>query len=352
MSPLRAKLERTLFWWEKGRGLHYIVPQPVPAGGARTYAFQMRVSRETDWRHLLQPYREYFRATYGSVRYVVDRRPVAQYVAADSAHGGPGTDNPLGWFFYRLSEKEGMRRFAENAVSLLEEANGQGIIVWALTGWNRRGVNYRPDFDVLPPGVIENLPLWRKMFEEADLKMGALARPGQIVTPVKWGKDGTVELCADSPSQMKGQTTRFSRMMERGFGMFYLDSFGTGLEDAMVMKKFREAMGPEAQAYCEYWTDVLMVYGGGYMEIMLNEEKDGYREFWRRLPPWRIIRWLLPGAQVIAHTRRIRKVPDGLQDPMEFLYETGITPMFQIVGGDAKKAPRLGELSRQYTGEN
>ena len=351
LSPQDAKLERTIFWWEKGRRLHYIVPKSVPAGGARTYAFRMRASKKTDWQHLLGPYRDYFRDAYGGVKYRVDRRPVAQYVAADSAHGGPGTDNPLGWFFYRLSEEEGMRRFARSASSLLDEANGQGIIVWALTGWNRRGVNYRPDFDVLPPGVVENLSLWRNIFGQSELRLGSLARPGQIVTPVSWEKDGTVELHSDSSSQMKVQTRRFRRMMDRGFTLFYLDSFGTGLDDAITVKEFRKAMGSDVLVYCEYWTDVLMVYGGGYMEIMLNENRDGYRDFWHRLRAWEIIRWLLPGAQAVAHTRRIRNVPDGLSSPEEFLYQSGITPMFQIVGQDAKKAARLGELSRKYIEE-
>ena len=93
LSPLRTGLAHTLFQWDwdawnpttperkANRWLTYLRYEPIPAGGARTFRMNMRVSGNRDWRHLLEPYKEHFLATFGPLRYQTDFRAVgAAYV--------------------------------------------------------------------------------------------------------------------------------------------------------------------------------------------------------------------------------------------------------------------------------
>ena len=45
------------------------MPGVIPREGARTYEITLRVSPNTDWKHLMQPYKDYFQRTHGPVKY-------------------------------------------------------------------------------------------------------------------------------------------------------------------------------------------------------------------------------------------------------------------------------------------
>ena len=47
------------------RRLIYFAASPIPARGARTFDLKLRVSPDLDWKHLLEPYRQHFQATFG-----------------------------------------------------------------------------------------------------------------------------------------------------------------------------------------------------------------------------------------------------------------------------------------------
>lgn len=311
LSPRYPALQRTLFSLAGGSELLYLAEGEIPPGGARVFQMTLRVSTDRRWTHLLDPYREHFRATFGPVRYRADVRPIAQYVAADGAHGGPGTDNPAGWSWYMLDRPEfdspqgarGLNAFIAHATAALERARAQGIIIWNLTGHHPRGCNYRPDFDVLPPGLQQHLGDLRGL-RTAGYRLGALARPGQIATPGTWDQDILVEVSPDAPSQMEAVWTRFRNLIDAGFSCFYLDSFGEDFEDFRIMQALRERLGPDTLTFTEFWTDVSLVHSGGYLELDVDVAQMRYSEFWHRLQLWEMCRWLCPGVQAISHTSR------------------------------------------------
>lgn len=68
----------------------------IRPGESRTYVVSVRVADHDDaWQRTLLPYRGFFRATYGGVRYQRDPRPVNCVVLASAEH--ITDDNPLGW---------------------------------------------------------------------------------------------------------------------------------------------------------------------------------------------------------------------------------------------------------------
>jgi len=379
LSPRYSELTQTLFWWSKKKSLHYLVLAPIPAGGALTYEMVMRVSRDGTWKHLLEPYKAHFLATFGPVRYKADYRPFGQYMAADGRHGGPDTDNPSRWNWFRFDRAEGgkpggMKEFAQLSVSMLQRANAQGIIVWCMNGYNDRA-NFRPDFDVFPPEAEANIPIFRDTFAKAGLKMGALGRPGEFPIPVAWGKDGVIRLIPeetpipnpDQLSQLGVVCKRFTYMRQLGFSLFYLDTFGADMNDIKSMQRFREVLGPDVLTFSEFWTDVFLVYSGAYCQLGWNdttpepeegappqEIKGAYREFWNRLQIWDMMRWLLPGVQAAAPANlsgmpSTKKLPEGTPTPCRFLYQHGITPMFYISTSSSERtADELKKLSMEF----
>jgi hypothetical protein len=107
VSPWKTGWTRTLILWDYAswevdqreksprRRLMYFVGAAVPARGARTFDLRLRVSPNRDWQHLLAPYREHFRATFGAVRYDADYRWIASdYVNQSQQAISP--ENPYG----------------------------------------------------------------------------------------------------------------------------------------------------------------------------------------------------------------------------------------------------------------
>ncbi|OPZ23353.1 MAG: hypothetical protein BWZ02_03245 [Lentisphaerae bacterium ADurb.BinA184] len=52
--------------------------------------------------------------------------------------------------------------------------------------------------------------------------------------------------------------------------------------------------------FTEFWSDVSLVYGGGYAQYAWDPKTRQYREFWRREHLWEACRWLTPGVQLIS----------------------------------------------------
>lgn len=75
-------------------GLRY--EATIPPGETRTYTVSVRTTNSTsDWMRTLVPYRDYFRATYGGVRYDRRTKPVNAHTLAVTSNATE--TNPYGW---------------------------------------------------------------------------------------------------------------------------------------------------------------------------------------------------------------------------------------------------------------
>lgn len=333
LTPLGTGLSRCMFHWSWSdppaaqRTISYYVPAAIPPGGARTFQWAMRVSVNRDWKHLMQPYRQHFLATFGSMKYRADHRLMGYCVASDPTWVGP--DNPLGFHpagnFRRFDRPEGTKEFSEVVVKALRAADGQGLIGWALQGYEPRGALYRADFDIFPPSVEANLPILRREFAGADLRLGACARPGEIVYRHDWKQDTTVRINPDDPAHLEMIARRFHNMRGRGFNTFYLDTFGAGLDDVKAMRHFREQFGEAVPTYAEHSCDAILPYTGLYTYYRYDEKQRKHTcglGDWM----WDFYRWLMPEAAVIVQMQNSAP-PNAQESTYRYLYGRHLTPL-------------------------
>lgn len=345
LSPSGRQFIRTLFLWDlpdwgkqeikNPRHLCYLVAEPIPAEGARTFQMVMRVSTRKDWQHLLQPYQEYFQRLFGQVKYVADYRLLAvSHVNRNVESISP--ENPYGFHpgFRRLDLVSGTNAFCDLLVPALKKANGQGVLIWGQTGTDPRGAMYRPDFDVLPPEVETNWATIDRNFREAGLRHGVCTRPGEIAVRINWKKDGTVRINPDDSWHLNLLWQRFQKMINLGCTVFYLDSFGNSWEDVKIMQFLREKMGPEIQTFAEHQCDVLMVYSGAYTETDFYEKGKASwvkeTNYYPRagLRNWEIYQWLVPGVQMVSRLYDIHgTIPKDFLPVERFFYDHRITPL-------------------------
>ena len=158
----------------------------MPARGARTFDLRLRVSPNRDWQHLLAPYREHFRATFGPVRYDADYRWIASDYMNHSQQAISPT-NPYGFHggHRRFDLREGVEAFCQTLIPALKSAGGQGVILWGQGGDDPAGRMYRPDFDILPPEVERNWPILARQIP-ARRGCGWAWRRGRPTWPCGW----------------------------------------------------------------------------------------------------------------------------------------------------------------------
>ena len=317
-TPLNTGLTRTLIRWKGGWGsdkrrLTYNAEKPIPPGGARTFYLRLRLSTNRDWKHLLQPYRHHFRDLHGlEPRYEVDHRFVIQRMAAepDGDHW-KSEKSPLAYHpKRRLDTPEGARKWAESAISTLDEAGGKGLIMWAQCGYQPRRMWFRSDFDILPQPVQESWPSFRNVFERAGKRFGVtVGRTYAMNYRWKWKKDNILPRATDR-EHLELMGRRFRRMMDRGATMFYLDMFGYRLGDIKAMRYYREqVLGPDVLTYVEGpLTDAILPYSGLRTGIRHNQ-KHGLHLHWGQDRVYYIARWLLSdfGSQTYARLHPMPK---------------------------------------------
>jgi hypothetical protein len=362
VSPWRTGLTHTLILWDytdwnvgkreklPSRRLLYFVADPVAARGAKTFDLKLRVSPDTDWKHLLAPYREHFQATFGPVRYKADYRWIATDYLNQSQQAISPT-NPYGFHggHRRIDTAEGAKEFCDKIVPALKESGGQGVIVWGQGGDDPRGAMYRPDFDVLPPEVEKHWPLLAQRFKEAGLKLGVTTRPRHMAVRRDWRQDEIIDIDPDDPSHREMLWRRFENMLKKGCTLFYLDSFGDSLEDVKLMRWLREKLGPDVLTFCEQQCDAILPLSGGYSETTLHAEpKDqpAHYRLWSGSREWEIYQWLVPGAQMASrHYQTTGKPPADIEPAYRWLVRNRITPLVPV--GNFEAAGRL----RQWQGE-
>jgi hypothetical protein len=357
-SPVQIGEFRTgTFWYRDGyfpnaRRIVYVVPELVHAGGARTFEFKLRVSSNTDWKHLLEPYKNDFTAAMkqpdGSIlRYKPDHRPIGAAVLADPIRITP--ENPLGFHSdnRRFDRAEGVKEFAK-MVAPLKDAGAQGVMIWAIGGWDSRAAMYRADFDVFPPSVQQNLPLLKEEFDKLGLRLGAFARPGESPVRNNWEKDWNIRLNPDDAWHVNMTIERFQRLQKQGFSMFYLDTFGNTLPDVRLMRAYREALGPDVQTFVEHPCDLILPYSGIYLEQVFDEQNKTYKLFFDTDHFWEIARWLVPGASATVVTRIDVDNPQA-GDPYRWLMERQITP-YIADWRSTGDGPRVRKLVDEFLG--
>jgi hypothetical protein len=347
-SPWNGGIVRTLTLWDytdwspgkrdavPERDLKYFVVSPVPARGAATFDFAFRVSKDRDWKNLLQNYREYFQKTYGPVQYKLD----ARFIATDYLNGGPGSiarDNPYGFRgpLRRIDTLVGAQAFCDRSIAPIKQAGGQGMIVWGQGGEDPRGVMYRPDFDVLPPDVNFNFAIIARRYKAAGLKLGVATRPRDVVTRLDWKNDTSIFINPDDPSQRDMLWKRFSNMIDRGCTLFYLDSFGNSFEDLELMRFLRQKLGPDILTFVEHQSDAIMPFSGGYSETTFtagSNQHGGDYSLWSIEENWKIYQWLCPGSQMAARLFDYKGGKPGPADvqPDQWFCSRYITPLIPI----------------------
>ncbi len=362
VSPWKTGWTRTLILWDYGsweadqrekspkRRLIYFVAAPVPARGARTIDLRLRVSPNRDWQHLLAPYREHFRATFGLVRYDADYRWIASDYMNHSQQAVSPT-NPYGFHggHHRLDLGEGADAFCQTLIPALKSAGGQGVILWGQGGDDPRGAMYRPDFDILPPEVERNWPVLDKRFRAAGLRLGVATRPADMALRLDWKRDQVIPINADDPAHREMLWRRFQRMTDRGCTLFYLDSFGEDLEHVKLMRFLRERMGRKILTFSEHQCDAILPYSGGYSETTFHSDGPGGPEYrlWSGVENWRIYQWLAPGSQLVSRLYQAEgRIPKDFESVDEFFYRQRITPLVPV--SDFGRVPGLQGIQPKY----
>ncbi|HXP63327.1 MAG TPA: hypothetical protein VN829_22690, partial [Dongiaceae bacterium] len=305
-------------------------------------------SPDRDWKHLLEPYREHFQATFGPLRYHPDLRWIATDYLNHSQQA-VSASNPYGFHggHRRIDTADGAAKFCDLVIPVLKTNDGQGIIVWGQGGDDPRGGMYRPDFDVLPPEVEAQ---WTNViaprFQAASVRLGVATRPRDMAVKRDWKEDEIINLNPDDPGHREMLWRRFDTMMKRGCTLFYLDSFGDSLEDVKLMRWLRERLGPDVRTYCEHQCDAIMPFSGGYSETTLEaERKDqpAHYRVWSGLDNWEICRWLCPGSELAARLYEKKgQPPAGFETPDEFYMRHGVIPLVPV--NDFSRAPGIKAL--------
>ena len=333
-TPLRTGALPTVLAWEgakaKDKALQYVRAITITPGSVVRCDFQLRISRNRDWKYLLQPYRRHFRDTFGAVRYKNSNRPIGFLNAASDRWIKDG--NPFGYLeHFRFDTAAGTSVFIAETIPMLKRANSQGMILWSFTPYNPRGANFRPDTDVLPPQVWKNVPTMTAAFKQASLGLGICMRP-QIVTTKNWEHDAVLTIHPQDQSQAALAIRPFNRFMKEGMNIFYLDTFGGGGNDAQTMIFLRGLWGDRPVFTCtEFWSDVSLLHSPGYAQYNWDKTAKAYKEFWHREHLWEVAQWLAPGVQLASpqgvwdakHER-----PEGTPDPFRFLYQNHVIPIF------------------------
>jgi len=357
-TPLRTGWSPTVLAWEgyksKDVALQHVRALTITPGSAVRCDCLLRVSRNRDWKHLLEPYRRHFRETFGGVRYRNSNKPIGYIQGSSDKWIRDG--NPFGYHAkYRFDTEAGVKCFLDENLPVLRRANAQGMIVWSFTPYSPRGCNFRPDTDVLPPQVWKQTPVLTGALKEAGLGFGICMRP-QIVTTCDWDRDTSLTIHPDDLTQLALAIRPFNRLMKEGMDTFYLDTFGGGPNDARTMMFLRDMWSDRKVFTCtEFWSDVSLLYSPGYTQYNWDKNSRSYREFWRREHLWEVCQWLAPGVQ-LASPQGVwdpkNPRPEGTPDPFRYLYQNRVIPIFfTATRTSSEMADQLNGLTGEFLDE-
>jgi hypothetical protein len=312
----------------------FFVPELIEKGQTKRFEFNIRISKDITWQHLLAPYKESFQSIVGPVQYTKDDRTTSHFSSTDESWVRP--DNPYGFydivgdptsgwrrFDQDVNETRGVRGFVNVVGNSLNDVTGQGCILWYVQGFNPRGAIYRTDFDIFPPEVEKNLPTLIAGFAAKNLRIGLATRPGEGTERVSWLKDDTMRLAHQSLSQMNRLWSRFEKMIKLGFNIFYLDTFGLDYNDYQIMKMLRAKMGPDIPTFSEFGSDLMLPYSGKYIEMSGPDNALT----WMTYELLEIQRWLVPNSTAICKIRAENM--DDVKAKLDICGKNKLTPLIE-----------------------
>jgi hypothetical protein len=390
-APLDAGLHSVaLFWdwdWSPGkreadpnRTPRLFVHAPIPPRGARTISISFRFSPNTDWSHLLDPYRRHLHATLGA-KPLYDRPShlplIAGVVSGPESVRGP--TNPYAYEPHRrLDSVNGVITYHAALAPHMRAIPAQGLVIWGQGGNNPRGQMFRPDFDILPPDIVPNLRRLAGLFREQGMRFGVCARPGQMVTPFDWSTDTVVSISPARADELNLLIRRFQNMTALGSSLFYLDSFGNRIEDVAIMRAVRTGhpttvlpsvkaegkaggIGPGVQTYVEHPCDLIAPYSG-LLPVLDGSAADGKLgiafegAFWLNPPQTptmpEVIRYFYPDVPIVALVSGATgpDTDERRQAAAEYCFKLRMTPMIPDYWLDAegKTAEWMARMTRKY----
>lgn len=350
---------------------HFVVAEParvgIPPESARTFRMGLRVSPDTDWTHLLTPYRDYLHETLGELQYEAgDYRPLVGSWAGASA-GHASEDNPYGFFGHRrLDTEEGAEQYADMVIGAAERINAQGVIEWEPAGYTggkiERGARYRPDHDVWPPEVKKHWTIVQEAAEKAGVRLGSMSRPAALAVRKNWERDRILRFHDEShPAIIRHMVQRFKRMEERGFDITYMDVFGLRYGELGLARTYREELGPRWIGFSEYTSDALLPYWGAYVQMRdfdFEEREPNY--WWTRHETLKRFLWLYPKAQLMIRPgdeiwreldREVRR--EKFLDLIDFVYDNNMMVLLpERFVRDEDYAARVRETIGKYITED
>jgi hypothetical protein len=343
------------------------VNAPIPARGARTFAVTFRFSPNTDWAHLLDPYRRHLHATLGD-KTLYDRPSNLPLVAGVVCDDKRSPTNPHGFRFERrLDSIYGISSYFGRLSPDMRAIPAQGLIIWGQAGFNPRGAMYRPDFDILPPDVAPNVARFAGLLKEQRMRFGVAARPGQIVQPLDWTTDTVSWINPARPEELELLTRRFNNMIALGASLFYLDSAGNRFDDVAILRAVRTGIGKQpgigraVQTYVEHPSDVVVPFSG-LLPVLNGNAADGSLgitfagDFWLNPPDTptipEVMRYFYPDVAIVALVTAVQKTDTDARRRLvvEYCYKLRMTPMIpdDWLGPGSTTAGWMAPLTLQY----
>lgn len=298
----------------------------IPAGLSKTFKFAWRFSESTDWKVLMQGYKNDLRASFPTLPYDLDARPIAQFARTHVSNVRP--DNPYGYddggtnLNSRFDILAGCQDYISKTVSKMVATNYRGIIFWQPQGEHPRGVKYRPDFDQWFPENTPNIPTLVNGFRNAGLSAGLLARPGDGIFATSPTTDGTFPF-STLQEAIGDINPRLSWALGQGFNALYLDSFITVGYDHALLESIRQVIG-SIPTFTEHSTALSLAFSGVYVEMTYS---GGQFVIDSKIP---ILRWLYPDSIVLVLFKNSLP-PGGLQEVYSFMFANRYTPLVSDV---------------------
>jgi len=274
---------------------------PVDPGGRSHYTMVMRIDDTPgDWKHLFTPYKQWFNDYFGPVQYTCDFRVKVMSFIANIKERSP--QNPLG--MRHNFDRSGWGPYISAKLNPLRGHNISHVIFWSVTGSDPRGVNYRPEFNVMPAPAARTLPQLADFCRRNGFGFGFFARPNTIAYKKSLTEDADVEWNPLNKYHVKMADNRFRDLYKQGATAFYLDTYGSsiGCEPysaegrVAYLKHLREGVGADPLIFIEHGFDAFHVYAAIWPS---GQDKHGKR------PIGPFAQWLIPGSLDVCRAHSI-----------------------------------------------
>ena len=293
----------------------------LPAGASRTYKATIRFAdKNTHWLETLKPYRDYFHALYGDVRYQRDPRPVRTFAIAYSEYITAG--NPRGFYNPNLDPSHnGYGPWANYIRTRCQSLGFERTMIWAPTGlyYNRRDDN----FPCLFMTGADSIPIMGSTISSfssvsaAGIDLGFWFGYSSSVAPGGWDT-GHVRIDPDNPAHLALAWREMDRAAALGAKCIGLDAFGWEVSPGKSLRylKLLTQRYPQIRFVTEVsLSDVYHVYAPTFQ---FGNQVSG---------PNTIADFLLPGNETWALTGYVTGSDQAMLDEMRRFAAMGYVPL-------------------------